>query len=83
MIVAAGAGHGQPQHAARNHIDAVVDSFGKALREFAAETQEPESGQVAAILRMRQNDRPPADRVRNRSYGRSSLSARITQSRYV
>ena len=36
MIVAAGASYGQPEHASRNNIDAIVDCFGKALRKLAA-----------------------------------------------
>src|SRR6266404_385616 len=54
MIVAAGASYGQPEHASRNNIDAIVDCFGKALRKLAPKAQIAESGEVAAMLRMLQ-----------------------------
>ena len=49
MIVAARAGHGQPEQAARNRIDAIVHGLGIAVRKFTPEAQETERRQVPRV----------------------------------
>ena len=50
VIVAAGAGDGEAEEAAGDGVDAVVDGFGEGLGEFASEAEEPEGGEVAAVV---------------------------------
>ena len=48
MVVATGAGHRETLGAAHDHVDAVVDDVGGAIKETAAECQETQRGEVAA-----------------------------------
>ena len=88
MIVAAGAADGQAEEAARDDVDAIVplvgarDSRPRRCRSTTGRGRgSPSAGSVRA--RVSSSSRSPASCAwTNWSYGRSSLNALITQSRY-
>ena len=53
VVVAAGALDCQAHRAARHHVDAIVDNVGRVVQEAAAQREEAEGGQVAALRQLR------------------------------
>ena len=49
VVVAAGAGDGEAEEGAGGGVDAVVDGFGDAVGELAAEADEAEGGEVLSV----------------------------------
>ncbi len=80
VIVASRAADCESHCAPANHVDAIVVDVRRGIQEPPAERQEPHRGIGRTQLRPGAWS-PAICATINRSYGRSSLKARITQSR--